>query len=62
MFTYKNLKISILVTKGRSDWKETTALWAVFDDWEGTTVFQDAPSIFYFFVPFFLLFVPSFGY
>ena len=62
MFTCKNMKISILAIKGRIDWKETAALLAVFYNWEGTTIFQDALSIVYFFRSFFFLFVPSFGY
>lgn len=59
MFTYKNMKISILAIKGRIDWKAPTALWAVFYDWEGTTIFQDALSIFDFFVPFFSFLFPA---
>ena len=59
MFTHKNLKISILAIKGRIDWKETAALLAVFYDWEGTTIFPDALSIFYFFVPFFSFLFPA---
>lgn len=59
MFTYKNMKISILAIKGRIDWKAPTALWAVFYDWEGTTIFQDALSIFIFSFLFFSFLFPA---
>ena len=59
MFTYKNMKISILAIKGRIDWKETAALLAVFYNWGGTTTFSEALSIFHFFVPLFSFLFPA---